>query len=402
MGWHKGPAENGRCFFLGVMDYNYLVFLYFGTIITPALLLAVFYAHIYHVVLKQLRQIVTINPYNGNSRGQNSSRSTGGGTMLRVLGAAQKREVKATQNLSIIVLFFMICWIPLYTINCILAFCRDCKVNSTFVLSCIILSHLNSAGNPLLYAYHLKDFRAALKAFICNIFGIKLQQPPNSNALNNNFTHYRLQSIREAHSAMSLSQASRFVCESQMRSQTLPHTLPSANKISSLVGNSVALAAATAEASRDIWRISEISDEQQRRSISSIDDDCNDEVFLPSGNRAQALSLTLSLNPSLNVSGTVSPSSPQLYLVEHGVSEHNLPGFTTAPAAEMKPESQGSTGGNLTITGDFIHSPAKSVKLSPFKGLLARPPPRSCSLSEEGEGVRHRNNGYLTENHSCT
>lgn len=91
--------------------------------------------------------------------------------MLRVLGAAQKREVKATQNLSIIVLFFMICWIPLYTINCIVAFCRDCTIPPTLMFFCIILSHLNSAVNPLLYAYHLKDFRAALKNLILSMLG---------------------------------------------------------------------------------------------------------------------------------------------------------------------------------------------------------------------------------------
>lgn len=35
--------------------------------------------------------------------------------MLRLLNsAAHKREVKATQNLSIIVLFFIICWIVSY------------------------------------------------------------------------------------------------------------------------------------------------------------------------------------------------------------------------------------------------------------------------------------------------
>jgi adenosine receptor A2a len=54
MGWHKNAPSDGRCFFLDVMDYNYLVFLYFGTIITPALVLAAFYAHIYQVVLKQV------------------------------------------------------------------------------------------------------------------------------------------------------------------------------------------------------------------------------------------------------------------------------------------------------------------------------------------------------------
>lgn len=97
--------------------------------------------------------------------------------MLRVLGAARKREVKATQNLSIIVLFFMMCWFPLYTINCIKAFCSDCFVPPLLTYGCIVLSHLNSAVNPILYAYHLKDFRAALKSFIFKIFGKELQQP---------------------------------------------------------------------------------------------------------------------------------------------------------------------------------------------------------------------------------
>ena len=31
-----------------------------------------------------------------------------------------RKEVKAAKNLSIIVLFFMLCWFPLYTINCIM------------------------------------------------------------------------------------------------------------------------------------------------------------------------------------------------------------------------------------------------------------------------------------------
>lgn len=98
--------------------------------------------------------------------GKKSNKNQTSGTMLRLLGAAQKREVKATQNLSRIVIFFIMCWFPLYTINCIEAFCQNCNVNS-FITDCsIILSHLNSVGNPVLYAYHLKDFRIALKNFI--------------------------------------------------------------------------------------------------------------------------------------------------------------------------------------------------------------------------------------------
>lgn len=97
---------------------------------------------------------------NGGQRGGDSP------TKLRVLGAARKSEVKATQNLSIIVAFFAVCWMPLYTINCVQAFCDECPVPTSLIHACIVLSHLNSAGNPLLYAYHLKDFRNAFKSLL--------------------------------------------------------------------------------------------------------------------------------------------------------------------------------------------------------------------------------------------
>lgn len=57
MGWHDGFEENQGCYFVKVMDYNYLVFLYIATIITPAILLLAFYAHIYTVIIKQVRCI---------------------------------------------------------------------------------------------------------------------------------------------------------------------------------------------------------------------------------------------------------------------------------------------------------------------------------------------------------
>ncbi|KAL4714532.1 hypothetical protein ACJJTC_006578 [Scirpophaga incertulas] len=120
-GWHAAHSARG-CYFVEVMDYNYLVFLYFATIVTPSVLMAAFYAHIYRVVVKQLSEVVTVE----GSRGR-----IAGGTMLRVLGAAQKREVKATQNLAIIVFFFIICWIPLYTMNAVKAFMPDLDMPNT-------------------------------------------------------------------------------------------------------------------------------------------------------------------------------------------------------------------------------------------------------------------------------
>lgn len=56
LGWNAGETSDHRCIFTNVMDYDYLVFLYFATIIFPALLIAAFYAHIYRVIVKQVSQ----------------------------------------------------------------------------------------------------------------------------------------------------------------------------------------------------------------------------------------------------------------------------------------------------------------------------------------------------------
>lgn len=63
----------------------------------------------------------------------------------------------------------MICWLPLYTSNTIQAFChQNCPTPSPAWLDfLIILSHINSAGSPFLYAFHMKDFRQALRRLIC-------------------------------------------------------------------------------------------------------------------------------------------------------------------------------------------------------------------------------------------
>ncbi|XP_063866183.1 uncharacterized protein LOC135103617 isoform X2 [Scylla paramamosain] len=105
----------------------------------------------------------------GHSRRSSGVHSRRGSTLSYVLyqmAHPNRREVKAAKSLSIIVLFFMISWFPLYTINCVQAFCKHCTASSGVMFFTITLTHLNSAINPFLYAYHMHDFRAALKSFI--------------------------------------------------------------------------------------------------------------------------------------------------------------------------------------------------------------------------------------------
>ncbi|XP_017008664.2 uncharacterized protein AdoR isoform X2 [Drosophila takahashii] len=272
-GWHADVNHNQECLFVEVMDYNYLVFLYFATIITPALLMLAFYTHIYRVIIKQVRQIVTMNPASDLSRRSSAAvvqvttpgRAGHTGTMLRVLGAARKRDVKATQNLSIIVLFFMICWIPLYTINCIKAFCPDCYVHPKLTLFCIILSHLNSAVNPVLYAYHLKDFRAALKNLLLKMMGVDIDQQAEAIHRFSVASQHRLQSMD---SNMRSTQPRLYVDspiwlrqqqEALKNSQLLPKcgvVSPCFNNINQTVA---AVASVTTEIEREMWNIVEAS-----------------------------------------------------------------------------------------------------------------------------------------------
>ncbi|KAM7349895.1 adenosine receptor [Cochliomyia hominivorax] len=271
-GWHAAANDNQACLFVEVMDYNYLVFLYFATIITPALLMLAFYAHIYKVIIKQVRQIVTMNPVGDSSRRSsiaqitNSSRSCHGGTMLRVLGAARKRDVKATQNLSVIVLFFMICWIPLYTINCIKAFCPSCSIHPKLTLFCIILSHLNSAVNPVLYAYHLKDFRLALKNLILKIMGVEINQTLETQHRYSLASQHRLQSMDV--SMRNPIQARIYIdspiwLRQQQQSLKNAQGIPKCGVVTPCLNNIhqtvAAVASVTTDIEREMWNIMEAS-----------------------------------------------------------------------------------------------------------------------------------------------
>ncbi|KAH8382283.1 hypothetical protein KR009_002677 [Drosophila setifemur] len=274
-GWHADVGHNQECLFVEVMDYDYLVFLYFATIITPALLMLAFYTHIYRVIIKQVRQIVTMNPASDLSRRSSAAvvqvttpgRGGHAGTMLRVLGAARKRDVKATQNLSIIVLFFMICWIPLYTINCIKAFCPTCYVHPKLTLFCIILSHLNSAVNPVLYAYHLKDFRAALKNLLLRMMGVDIDQQAEAIHRFSLASQHRLQSMdsnmRSTQPRLYVGEYSPIWLRQQQEALKNSQLLPKCGVVSPCFNNInqtvAAVASVTTEIEREMWNIVEAS-----------------------------------------------------------------------------------------------------------------------------------------------
>lgn len=77
-----------------------------------------------------------------------------------------KKEAKTAKTLSLIVLSFIICWLPMTISFFLFSALRDREFSEEILSFAIILSHCNSAIDPIIYAYRIKDVREALKNFL--------------------------------------------------------------------------------------------------------------------------------------------------------------------------------------------------------------------------------------------
>lgn len=72
------------------------------------------------------------------------------------------QELRKANSLFLLLFLFVLCWMPIHLINCVLLFCKHCHVPTPVTLTAILLSHANSALNPILYVYSMKSFRQTL------------------------------------------------------------------------------------------------------------------------------------------------------------------------------------------------------------------------------------------------
>ena len=73
---------------------------------------------------------------------------------------ASASNTKAAQSIAVIVLLFVISWMPLYTFNTVICLCPQCPLPDHITIKAfIVLSHCNSIWNPLLYAWGMRDFK---------------------------------------------------------------------------------------------------------------------------------------------------------------------------------------------------------------------------------------------------
>uniref|UniRef100_A0AAF6YR56 Adenosine A2b receptor n=1 Tax=Bos taurus TaxID=9913 RepID=A0AAF6YR56_BOVIN len=129
-----------RCLFENVVPMSYMVYFnFFGCVLPPLLIMLVIYVKIFLVACRQLQRTELMD----HSR-----------TVLQ-------REIHAAKSLALIVGIFALCWLPVHTINCASLFQPTwAKVKPKWAINtAILLSHANSAVNPIVYAYRNRDFR---------------------------------------------------------------------------------------------------------------------------------------------------------------------------------------------------------------------------------------------------
>ncbi|XP_064811621.1 adenosine receptor A2a-like [Oncorhynchus masou masou] len=152
MGWHESLPPSGACLFPCVVNLSYMVYFNFlGCVLVPLVVMFIIYGRIFLTVRQQLRRIAA-------GRGPASEYKR---------AVRMRREVRKATSLFLVLFLFMLCWLPLHFLNCVTLMCPRCHVPLPLTLAAILLSHANSALNPLLYAYRMRSFRHTLRALCC-------------------------------------------------------------------------------------------------------------------------------------------------------------------------------------------------------------------------------------------
>ncbi|XP_040890307.1 adenosine receptor A1 [Toxotes jaculatrix] len=149
IGWNNYNGQENynnsseiSCKFTRVMRMDYMVYFnFFGWVVVPLTIMIVLYAEIFRVIRRQLNQ---------------RAEATCDGDRY------YRKELKLAKSLALVVFLFAVCWLPIHIVNCIDFFCPNCSIPKPVTYIGIFMSHVNSALNPMVYAFRIKRFQVTL------------------------------------------------------------------------------------------------------------------------------------------------------------------------------------------------------------------------------------------------
>ncbi|KAM3584900.1 uncharacterized protein V6R79_002071 [Siganus canaliculatus] len=226
MDFQKQPANSDYCIFTCVVDMSYIVYFnFFCWFLAPLVVMFIIYGRIFLTVRRQVKRITvvrrkaevpaaTASTLRGDTVSTDAGGTTPGGpdsgtrskssigslietdttavftkpgfritladssresSKLRKHKSLMSRELRKATSLFLVLFLFMICWMPINLINCILLFGPQVELPMSATLVAILLSHVNSALNPVLYSYSMRSFRRALMGMWKELWKPKLQ-----------------------------------------------------------------------------------------------------------------------------------------------------------------------------------------------------------------------------------
>ncbi|KYO27861.1 adenosine receptor A3 [Alligator mississippiensis] len=145
-GWNKKETVIGtsnssclQCKFTAVIRMDYMVYFgFFICILIPLIIMCVLYVEVFYIIYMKLSQSTA---------------------SIKMAGGFYGKEFKTAKSLALVLFLFAVSWLPLCIFNCISYFCHDCDIPKPLLYLGILLSHANSAMNPIVYACRIKKFK---------------------------------------------------------------------------------------------------------------------------------------------------------------------------------------------------------------------------------------------------
>ncbi|XP_060913481.1 adenosine receptor A3-like [Labrus mixtus] len=151
---NSSSLSSPPCNFLSVISLPFMVYFNFlGCVMAPLLVMTLLYTRIFWSLQGRLKE------------------------SCAQAQASLLREKRLACSLALVLILFAVCWIPLHLMNCLLLFQGPQAVTQETLYAGILLSHANSAVNPVVYAYRIPKIQQAYNQIWRHVLG-------NINSLN--------------------------------------------------------------------------------------------------------------------------------------------------------------------------------------------------------------------------